>query len=204
MVAFVAVLVVGVGVLALDLWTFDHLHRDGVYDSDLGRLLRIVGYWPTWGVVAVALWLHDRGRGAGRWHRAALLAGAPAVAGLVGEVVKLVVRRDRPGIHDGAYVFRAITDRPFSTMGLGMPSSHAAVAFGAAAILSRLFPAARPVWYVLAFACGLTRLLARAHFLSDVFVGAAIGITTAAVLWRASSTVRDGPQSPPRGILRTD
>jgi membrane-associated phospholipid phosphatase len=182
--------VVGVVAFAFDLWTYRHLHADGVYDSDLGRLSRIVGYWPTWGIAAIALWLHDRRTSGTLSDRAFLLAGAPAVAGIVGEIVKLLVRRDRPGMHGGAYAFRAFTDRPWSTVGLGMPSSHAAVAFGAAAALSRLFPGARPVWYALAFACGLTRLLARAHFLSDVFVGAAIGVATAAALWRVVDTTQ--------------
>jgi undecaprenyl-diphosphatase len=60
-----------------------------------------------------------------------------------------------------------------------MPSSHALVAFAGAAALARLFPRATPIWYALAVGCGITRLLSGAHFLSDVVVGALIGVSVA-------------------------
>jgi membrane-associated phospholipid phosphatase len=166
-----------------DHWVYDHVHLETVYNTDLGRLLRIVGFWPTWGVVAFAVWLHDGRVRSTISQRAVLLAATPAIAGVVGEVIKLLVRRERPGLHNGAYAFRAFADRPFSTVGLGLPSSHAAVAFGAAAIMARLFPRARWVWFTLALGCGATRVLARAHFVSDVVLGAALAYTIEAWLW---------------------
>jgi len=56
-----------------------------------------------------------------------------------------------------------------------MASSHTAVAFGAAAMLARLFPGARIVWYGVAAGCALTRVASGAHFMSDVVVGALLG-----------------------------
>ncbi len=106
------------------------------------------------------------------------------MAGGVAELLKMLVRRERPGLHDGAYVFRAFSDRPFRTTDLGFPSGHAMVAFAAAAIIARLFPRAAPVAYLMAAACGLTRVLAQAHFASDV-VGAAIAAwVVVALIWR--------------------
>jgi membrane-associated phospholipid phosphatase len=51
-------------------------------------------------------------------------------------------------------------------------------------MLAHLFPRARVVWFALAAGCGLSRLLARAHFLSDVALAALVGILVAALLWR--------------------
>ena len=159
----------------IDTWAFHHLQKPNVYDQDWGRALRSIGYWPLWMLMSLALWLVDRKRGQG-YRRAAFLAGSITVAGLLGELLKLIVRRERPGTHDGLYGFRPFADHPFSGRNFGMPSSHAVIAFSGAAALSVLFPEATVVWYALAIGCGVTRVLAGAHFVSDVVAGAAIGI----------------------------
>ncbi len=158
-----------------------------VYEKDWGRLLRSMGFLPTWLAGAAALLLHDRGRAGdppgGWWRRGLLLALAPAAAGLGAEVLKILLRRERPGLHDGAYAFRAYADHFWSTRDIGLPSSHAMVAGGAAAILSLLFPRTWPVWWLLAAGCALTRVLAHAHFLSDATVGLLAGALVARALW---------------------
>ena len=65
-----------------------------------------------------------------------------------------------------------------------MPSSHTLVAFGAAAALAALFPRTRWVWYALAAGCGVSRVLAQAHFLSDVTVAAVVGVVLGTWLTR--------------------
>jgi membrane-associated phospholipid phosphatase len=180
----IAAVLATVAAIVLDRWSYDHLVYASVYDKDWGRLLRVMGFLPTWGVAALALWLQERGVRAGAGRRALLLVGSPALAGLVGETLKLVFRRERPEAHAGAYAFRAFTERPFSTSGLALPSSHTIVAFGAAAMLGYLFPRARWVWFALAAGCAATRLLAHAHFLSDVVVAALTALATSAWLWR--------------------
>jgi membrane-associated phospholipid phosphatase len=105
------------------------------------------------------------------------------ISGGVAEVLKLLFRRERPGLHDGASVFRAFSDRPFSTSALGMPSSHVMVAFAGAVVLARLFPRTAPVAYLLAAGCAATRVLAHAHFASDVVVGALAGWAVGALMW---------------------
>jgi membrane-associated phospholipid phosphatase len=169
--------------MLLDGWVADHVRFGRVYETDWGRMLRTFGYLPFWLLAATALALQDRGSREW-WRRAMLLAAAPTAAGIVGEVLKVLVRRMRPPDVGHAYAFRSWSDHPFSSRGLGFPSDHAVVAFGAAAILARLFPRARCVWYAAATGCAISRLLAHAHYLSDVVASACIAIGIAALLWR--------------------
>ena len=184
----VAILALAVAT-ALDSWVFRHLALPDVYEHDWGRLLRILGFLPTWLVVSIALVLCDAPPDGARASRVRRLRGllpfvAATLGGLAGEVLKLLLRRERPGAHAGEYVFRSWSDHPLSTAGLALPSSHALVAFAAAAMLARLYPRASWLWFALAAGCALTRVLARAHFLSDVTLAAIVGWVVAAGLWR--------------------
>jgi membrane-associated phospholipid phosphatase len=181
---FIAVVLIAFSMLA-DGWVADNVRFGRVYETDWGRMLRNFGYLPFWLLAALALALYDRDQSAWSWwKRGALLAGAPTAAGIVGELLKILVRRMRPPDVGHAYDFRPFSDHPFSSRGFGFPSSHAVVAFAAAAILSAMFPRAKWVWYAAAVGCGVSRLLAHAHYLSDVVAAAAIGIGVAALLWR--------------------
>jgi membrane-associated phospholipid phosphatase len=97
------------------------------------------------------------------------------LAGGLAELLKLLIRRERPNLHDGEYVYRSFGERLLDSHDLGFPSSHVAVAFGGAAALARIYPRAGLVGYALAIGCGLSRLLAQAHFLSDVLAAAIVG-----------------------------
>ena len=181
--AVAAVVAMGVSI-ALDPWVWRHVALDGIHDRDWGRLLRVTGSLVFWFPLAVAVRLAFRRSDSERPGRAWLLLFGPALAGGVGELLKLLVRRERPAFADGAYVFRAFAERTWSTTALGFPSSHVMVAFGGAAILARLFPGTAPVAYLLAAGCALTRVLARAHFLSDVVGAALAGWLVGALVWR--------------------
>jgi membrane-associated phospholipid phosphatase len=185
----IATVLLAVSLLA-DGWVAEHVRYDRVYETDWGRMLRNFGYLPFWLLAAIALALNDRQRQQW-WRRGALLAAAPTASGIVGELLKIIVRRMRPPDVGSAYSFRGFSDHPFSSRGLGFPSSHAVVAFGAAEILSRMFPRARIVWYVAALGCAVSRLLAHAHYLSDVVAAALIGMATATLIWRYG-VPRDG------------
>jgi membrane-associated phospholipid phosphatase len=158
----------------LDRAALGFLAWPSIYESDFGRMLRVVGYLPLWGLLAIALicidWPTER-----RWQRGLRLFGSAALGGIAAELLKIVIRRERPGSGASFYSFRAWSEGMFSTGGLGLPSSHALVAFAAAAMLSRLFPRATIIWWLLAIGCGLSRVAAGAHFLSDVVVAAVVG-----------------------------
>jgi membrane-associated phospholipid phosphatase len=186
LVLLAAAVVLSVATL-LDGWAYANLVDPRIYERDWGRLLRVIGYLPLWILMAAALVLHDRGeqpRGIPVWRRGALLFGAALTGGVAAEVLKLLLRRERPRLTDGEYFFRAFGDRPFHSGGIGLPSSHTLVAFAAAAMLARLFPRAAPVWYLLASGCALTRVMTRAHFLSDVTLAALVGWAIVALIWR--------------------
>ncbi len=158
----------------LDHGAWSSLRDPRVYDRDWGRLLRSVGYLPTWLIVAIGIWTHERPAPGWGWRGGFILL-TPALGGALAEVLKLCIRRLRPDADAFGYAFRDWSDRPFSTGGLGMPSSHTLVAFAGAAAMARVFPRARWLWFLLAGGCGLTRVMANAHFLSDVVAAAALG-----------------------------
>lgn len=167
------------GVASLvDRWAYQHLSNPSVYDRDWGRLLRVMGFLGTWLALAIAVRLHEAGDVRTRAlasRRAWLLIGSAALGGLAAEILKLLIRRERPAVHDGLYGFRDFGERTWSTAGLALPSSHTLVAFAGAAMLARLYPRARWVGYTLAAGCAATRVLARAHFVSDVVLAAGLG-----------------------------
>jgi membrane-associated phospholipid phosphatase len=173
--------------LLVDRFAFELFNAPKVYDKDFGRLLRVMGFAGTWLALALAVGLQHSGdefaRATAR-RRGWLLFWSPMLAGGLAELLKIVVRRERPALNDGAYGFRDWGERTFSGAGLAFPSSHTAVAFGGAFMLARLFPRARWVGYVLAAGCGITRVLARAHFVSDVVFAAGLGWLVSWALWR--------------------
>ena len=168
----------------LDQWGYHHAVVKNVYDQDWARLLRVMGFWPTWLTIAIAVFLQHREVdvvAAKKYFW--LIAGSPAVAGLLCEIMKLLIRRERPETSDGEWSFRGWDDHPWSTAGLSTPSSHTMVAFAGATMLARIFPKARWVYYVLAWGCAATRVLSHAHYVSDVTFGALLGWAVAWGLW---------------------
>ncbi len=187
-IALIASVVIAAAHL-VDVWAWTHVRDPKVYERDWGRLLRSAGFLPTWLIVGIALWAHDRGSTGARW-RGGLMVLVPTVTGALAEVLKLVFRRLRPGDTSPEYVFRSFLDHPWSNKGLGMPSSHMMVAMGAAVVLARLFPRVWWMWYLIAIGCGVTRVLAVAHYASDVAVAAVVAYIVADVLMRWGLTKR--------------
>src|SRR5256885_1641564 len=113
---FAAGILALVGAHLLDRSAFTALAFSPGNDRDWGRMLRVVGYAPTWGVVALALWLDGRGGEPGNRSvdAAWAIVVAVAVGGLLAELVKIIVRRERPDA-TGQYQFRAFSDHPWSS-----------------------------------------------------------------------------------------
>lgn len=116
------------------------------------------------------------------FRRGVFVLLSAALAGGAAEVLKLVVRRLRPDSAldasnvGGWFMFRAPWDRPLVAENLGFASSHTAVAFGAAFALGFVWPRWRWAFLLLATGTAITRLLVGAHFLSDAFAGAVLGL----------------------------
>jgi membrane-associated phospholipid phosphatase len=108
-------------------------------------------------------------------RRGVWVFGVPAGAGLLAEGLKLVARRLRPEAADGWYVFKPAGDF-WRSGGVGLASSHAAVAVGAALAVGAVWPRWRGVLWALAALTCVSRVGVGAHFLSDVVAGAALGV----------------------------
>lgn len=175
--------------VAFDGPVFHAMAGSDTHGEDWHRLLRVMGYAPTWLVVAAILALIDR-RMARRvgWFKAmwrpGLLILAVILSGIAAEVLKILIRRERPLWHDGDYVLRSWFEDPFYSGGLATPSSHAAVAFGAAFMMMHLVPQAKWVWLLLAVGCALTRVMAQAHMVSDTYLSAVVSALIVHLLWQ--------------------
>lgn len=125
-----------------------------------------------------------------------LLLGAMG-AGLLADVLKLLVVRSRPRFYDlsqglwhsfaGALGWNGDGEWKFvfDNTQQSFPSAHTACAVGLAAGLGILYPQGRVWFYTLAFLCAMNRVDGCAHFASDAAFGAAIGLLVAN--WTLSS-----------------
>ncbi|MFG0286136.1 MAG: phosphatase PAP2 family protein [Phycisphaerales bacterium JB039] len=192
---------IGAALLAgyLALWFVDKpifvnfQYQTGAGHGDLGQMFKAFGSLPFWILACLAIALaaprRDRRR---QW---ALLVFLSATAsGLIAEILKRIIGRERPWTGDalggldpaaaaeqGARVLE-IGDKvhkPFlhafwDTTNLGFPSSHAAVAFGATLMAMRFWPGAWPVLLIAGLGCAWQRLITGAHFVTDVYGALAI------------------------------
>jgi membrane-associated phospholipid phosphatase len=99
-----------------------------------------------------------------------------AFAGLVTSVVKSVVGRSRPYAEEGAFKYRGFQFKAATT---ALPSGHSTVAFALSSVLaSRLRKSSwSTVLYSLATLTALSRVYHGDHWMSDSFLGSAIGLS---------------------------
>ncbi len=178
-----------------DFWIARTIRADDLVklnSKDWYRTLRIVGSLWCWVLVMVVIALQDRA-----WHRALPTILAPVLGGLLAELMKRVLPRSRPFDVHGTLLPNYDWRPPFSGFindySLGLPSSHTAVAFAGCLMLAHWMPRARWVFYLLAVCCGLSRMVAGAHYASDVLVGAFLGYLGARIVTpRPAPTPRFG------------
>jgi membrane-associated phospholipid phosphatase len=93
-------------------------------------------------------------------------------------VIKLVLGRRRPrdDMEMGLYGFIPLAFNPAYN---SFPSGHALTICCVAVIFTCVWPLWWPVWFAIAALLAVTRALLTAHFLSDVLIGAGIGLIAA-------------------------
>jgi membrane-associated phospholipid phosphatase len=141
--------------------------------QDFGEGIRYLGNGPGLAVLVAGFgatgWLLERPK---ERETARLLLEASAVGFIFSSAGKLVIGRSRPSDDRGPYDFH-----PFSAE-LSMPSGETTSAFIMAGVITSQYPQ----WWVqltsygLAAAIGAGRIAVDAHWTSDVFIGAALGI----------------------------
>lgn len=93
-------------------------------------------------------------------------------------VIKLVLGRRRPrdDMEMGLYGFMPLAFNPDYN---SFPSGHALTICCVAVIFTCVWPMWWPAWFAIAAVLAITRALLTAHFVSDVLIGAGIGLIAA-------------------------
>jgi membrane-associated phospholipid phosphatase len=178
-------LVLGVAAFAVDRRAV-HVFHDHIPARWFRRIRRTTDYakGARWLAISIALiaaaWLARRTLGDGPAWRMVFRASLAFLASLaVGSAVlrgiKIVLGRRRPRDELEHSLYGFLPWR-FDFQYDSFPSGHAMTICCVAVILSAVLPAAAPLWFALALYLALTRALLNAHFLSDVFIGAGIGL----------------------------
>jgi len=115
------------------------------------------------------------------------------IASVLAEIVKALVRRDRPSTALALSLFRPWRDSPFSAGGSGWPGSHTAVALAGVFVLCRLYPRATPLWLLIGIGCALSRFTYNLHFLIDVAGSAMVAYIAA----RGCAALAPAPETRP-------
>jgi hypothetical protein len=120
---------------------------------------------------AGGMWLLGHVKHDEHWTETGFLAGEAALNSLVAvETFKYSLRRQRPYQGDGTGPF-------FQSSGTSFPSEHAAAAWSVAGVIAHEYPSpfVKIMAYGLATLVDYSRIRARQHFPSDVFVGSVMG-----------------------------
>lgn len=152
---------------------------DSDFSSRLSRNPTTMSHYSTLSDAGIAglvggaggMWLLGHVRHNEHWSETGFLAGEAALNSLVlVEGLKYSLRRERPFQGDGSGSF-------FQSGGTSFPSEHAAAAWSVAGVIAHEYPGPLPkiMAYGLASLVDYSRIHARQHFPSDVFVGSIIG-----------------------------
>lgn len=169
----------------LDRWLYHGAYVGDARLADLGqrdwyRTLRVVGTLWLWVPLCLAWFVASRTE-RGRDSAVRALAAA-AVSGVAASIVEFLAGRLRPNQSDGVHAFRGVLERFGNTRDLAFPSSHAAVAFGAAFLVWFVSPRAGVIALLMACGCGWTRMLSGAHYATDVLGAAVLGYALARLI----------------------
>ncbi len=168
--------------------------------SQFYQFVRLVGFVPAWLAIAFACDLVLRRRRPS-WDRSGVqtrddwvtpgMVVTIAVTGIGVALLKALIGRERPLIHDGDWFFKPFLRGFTDGSNLSTPSSHAAIAFVGALVISRLRPGTGVIAIPLAIGCAYSRVLVGAHFLSDVVLGAIVAWVVVELFLPKDRFVRD-------------
>jgi len=186
--AGIFLIVLGVACVAIDRravhFLYDHVGaRFHGFLNATTHLAKAAHWLAAACVAAAASWAWLRWIGESATARAALQVALAFIASLaLGSAIlhgiKLVLGRRRPRdeLEMNRYGFIPFG---FNTDWNSFPSGHALTIMCVAVIATALWPQLAVLWFAIALWLGLTRALLTSHFLSDVFVGAGIGLVSA-------------------------
>ncbi len=193
----VLTVVLSIAAILLAYWFVDPLvgfHESAFFQQawvqTLGELGRYLGTWDL-APLLIAVTLIAAGM---LWKELLLsLLGGYALQTTLTELIKDFIGRPRPcQIPDHDLFFGPGTEYH------SLPSGHASFIFMFAVITGVWFPRWRIPLYALAVFVSLSRVALGAHYLSDVTVGALLGVVTAWVIlaiWRPPHARRSDPES---------
>jgi len=152
---------------------------DSDYSKHLSQNPATISHYKTLSNAAVGaliggaggMWLLGHVKHNEHWSETGFLAGEAALNSLVAvESFKYSMRRERPYQGDGTGPF-------FQSGGTSFPSEHAAAAWSVAGVIAHEYPSpfVKIMAYGLASLVDYSRIRARQHFPSDVFVGSIMG-----------------------------
>ncbi len=186
-------LVMGFGCVAIDRravhFFYDHVSLR--FHRLLNRTTHFAkaAHWLTVAViVAVASWFWLRASTGPNnaavklaFHTALAFILALGLGTIVIHAAKLLLGRRRPRDELELNLYGFIPFG-FDLKHNSFPSGHALTIFCVAVIATTLMPQAAILWFAIALWLALTRALLTAHFLSDVFIGAGIGLISTRIV----------------------
>ncbi len=181
----VGLFVAGVLCLAIDRRTV-HVFRDRLQQPWRRRVWRTTDWakGAHWLIIAGILYGGTQaamalGMESPALHRVSGYAAAFLLSLIVASAIlhgsKLFIGRRRPR-DDFQHGFYGFEFTLFDTQHDSFPSGHALTIFCVATVFSAAMPMLAPLWFACAAYLALTRALLTSHFLSDVAIGAALGL----------------------------
>lgn len=109
---------------------------------------------------------------------------AVALSGIAADIIKPLLARYRPSLlfSDNLYGFSYFHFK-FDTNYLSFPSGHTATAFAVASMLGYYFKRYRYLAFLGAVLVGLSRIALTKHYISDVIIGAYVGMVSSMFLY---------------------
>jgi membrane-associated phospholipid phosphatase len=173
----------GMSAFSVDFPIMQWVQADNI-KGDVAKLLQLAEVFAHGAGVACILLVIASVDSRG-WRVLPRLAILAFGAGLLANAVKLLIARQRPEFFAAqssmlepsfmAWFWSEQAPAWFNRDYRSFPSGHTATAVGLAVGLTRFYPQGKITFGVLAILAGLQRIEASAHFLSDVFFGAAVG-----------------------------